>query len=162
MGKTTGTELNSFNGTPEDRWCTLMIPLFFSSSLMVFKLSEALGLSFSSADELNAIIDKKLPDGLPKFVREEVKLDGQTYEFYYRDIMQCIRVLYGDPELAEFLVHAPEKHFTGPDKKTRIYSEMHTGKWWWARQVCLFVHLSGGRKYLTLRHRKNLRRNSQG
>ena len=107
----------------------------FSSSLTFIKLPEALGLSFSSANDLNAIIDKKLPDGLPKFHREEVTLAGKTYEFYHRDIIQCIRVLYGDPELAEFLIHAPEKHFTGLDKKTRIYSEMHTGNWWWTRQV---------------------------
>jgi len=103
------------------------------------KLASTLGLSYSSSDELNTIIDKKLPNGLPKFVREEFTLAGQTYEFYHRDIIQCIRALYGDPELAEFLVHAPERHFTGPDKKTRIYSEMHTGKWWWTRQVCLRV-----------------------
>ena len=94
-----------------------------------------LGLSFSSADELNQIIDEKLPNGLPKFIREELTLAGQTYEFYHRDILQCIRVLYGDPELSKFLMNVPEKHFTGPDKKTRIYSEMNTGKWWWTRQV---------------------------
>ena len=103
------------------------------------KLATSLGLSFSSSDGLNAIIDKKLPSGLPKFVREEFTLAGETYEFYHRDIMQCIRALYEDPELAEFLAHAPERHFTGPDKKTRIYSEMHTGKWWWTRQVGLRV-----------------------
>ena len=110
---------------------------YLSSLITLPKLAGNLGLSFSSADELNAVIDKKLPNGLPKFVQEEFTLAGQTYEFYHRDVMQCVRALYGDPELVEFLVHAPEKHFTGPDKKTRIYSEMHTGKWWWTRQVCL-------------------------
>jgi len=94
-----------------------------------------LGLSFSSAEELNRIIDKKLPSGLPQFVREEVEIAGQKYEFYHRDIIQCIRALYGNPELAQFLAHAPEKHYTSSDKKTRIYSEMHTGKWWWNLQV---------------------------
>ena len=96
---------------------------------------DALGLSFSSMDELNRIIDRKLPSGLPGFVREELTLGGQTYEFYHRDILKCIRALYGDPELAKILVHAPEKHFTDPDRKTRIYSEMHMGKWWWTHQV---------------------------
>ena len=99
------------------------------------QLASKLGLSFSNANELNQIIDESLPNGLPKFIHEEVTLAGQTYDFYYRDIVQCIRVLYGDPELAKFLICAPEKHFTGPDKKTRIYSEMNTGKWWWKRQV---------------------------
>jgi hypothetical protein len=101
------------------------------------QLASKLGLSFSNSNELNQIIDEKLPNGLPKFVREEVTLAGQTHEFYHRDVLQCIRVLYGDPELAKFLIHAPEKHFTGPDKNTQIYSEMNTGKWWWTRQVRL-------------------------
>lgn len=99
------------------------------------QLVDKLGLSFSNTDELNRIIDGKLPNGLPKFVREEVTLAGHTYEFYHRDILQCVRALYGDPELAKFMAHAPEKHFTGPDKKTRIYLEMNSGKWWWTRQV---------------------------
>lgn len=44
-------------------------------------------------------------------------------------------MLYGNPELAPFLAHVPEKRYTSSDKKTRIYSEMHTGKWWWKLQV---------------------------
>ena len=92
-------------------------------------------MSFSSAEELNKIIDTKLPNGLPQFVREEIELAGQKYEFYRRDILQCVRALYGDPELAECLMYAPEKHYTGPDKKSRIFSEMNSGRWWWTRQV---------------------------
>jgi hypothetical protein len=44
-------------------------------------------------------------------------------------------VLYGDPELAEVMAYAPEQHYTGPDKKCQVFSEMNTGKWWWNRQV---------------------------
>ena len=88
-----------------------------------------------SSEELNQIIDKKLPSGLPQFIREEVELGGQKYEFYHRDILKCVRVLYGDPELAECLAYAPEKHYTGPDKTSRIFSEMNSGRWWWTRQV---------------------------
>lgn len=102
---------------------------------IAFQFSESLGLSFSNSEELNKIIDKKLPNGLPQFIREEVKVAGQTYEFYHRDVLKCIEALYGDPELAEFLVYAPEEHYTGPDKKCRVFSEMNSGKWWWARQV---------------------------
>ena len=105
-----------------------------------FQLPKALGLSFSSAEELNKIIDKKLPNGLPQFFREEVELEGQKFEFYHRDILQCVRVLYGDPELAECLVYAPEKHYTGQDKKSRIFSEMNSGRWWWTRQVGSCFH----------------------
>ena len=109
-----------------------------------FQLPEALGLSFKSSEELNKIIDKKLPNGLPQFIREEVELGGQKYEFYHRDILQCVQVLYGDPELAECLAYAPEQHFTGPDKKSQIFSEMNSGRWWWTRQVgsCLVFFTS--------------------
>ncbi|KAF9777395.1 hypothetical protein BJ322DRAFT_1102350 [Thelephora terrestris] len=127
------------------RWAKLRGPssTALSELLGIDGLASALGLSYSSANELNQIIDRKLPSGLPEFVREEVTLAGQTYEFYHRDILQCIRTLYGDPELANFLVHAPERHFTGPDKETRMYSEMHTGKWWWTRQVELENEFGG-------------------
>ncbi|KAF9790566.1 hypothetical protein BJ322DRAFT_999138 [Thelephora terrestris] len=114
-----------------------------SELLGINGLANKLGLSFSTADELNRVIDRKLSNRLPKFVQEELTLAGQTYEFYHRDIIQCIRALYGDPELAGLLAYVPEKHFTGPDKKTQIYSEMNTGKWWWTRQVELEDEFGG-------------------
>jgi len=132
------TELLEINGVS---WCAFVSPAGTKHNF--FQLPEALGLSFKSSEELNKIIDKKLPNGLPQFIREEVELGGQKYEFYHRDILQCVRVLYGDPELAECLAYAPEQHFTGPDKKSRIFSEMNSGRWWWTRQVrsCLnFLH----------------------
>ena len=58
---------------------------------------ERLGLSFSSSEELNQIIDKKLPSGLPQFIREEVTIAGQKYEFYHRDIIQCVRAAPRQP-----------------------------------------------------------------
>lgn len=127
---------------------------------MFFKLVDALGLTFSCSKELNGVIDKKLPNGLPKFVREEVELNGDKYEFYHCDIIQCIRALYGDPELANFLVHTPEKWYTGPDKKVQIYSEMHTGRWWWTCQVSSPL-VSCSHVLDVKTYRKNLRRNYQ-
>ena len=100
---------------------------------------ERLGLSFSSSEELIQIIDKKLPSRLPQFIWEEVIIAGQKYEFYHRDIIQCFCSLYSNPELAPFLVHAPEKQYTTPAMDTRMYSEMHTGKWWWKLQVCQII-----------------------
>jgi hypothetical protein len=49
--------------------------------------------------------------------------------------MQCIRALYGDPQFAEHLVFAPERHYTSREHSCRIYNEMHTGDWWWSVQV---------------------------
>ena len=57
-------------------------------------------------------------------------------EFYYREIIPCIQSLYGDPGLARDLVFAPERHYTDASRTCQIFSEMHTGNWWWSVQVC--------------------------
>ena len=55
---------------------------------------------------------------------------------YFCDVLECVRALYGDPELAPILVFAPECHYTDMDKTDRLFHDMHTGKWWWETQVC--------------------------
>jgi Plavaka transposase len=97
------------------------------------KVADKLGLSYRSAKELNDIIDE-LP-GRPSFVCQDLAIGGETLHFYHRDILQCIRALYGDPEFARHLAFTPERHYTDPERTCRIYSDMHTGEWWWAVQV---------------------------
>jgi hypothetical protein len=72
----------------------------------------------------------------PPFQIKKVTVGTEDLELYYRDIMQSIQALYGDPQLAEHLVFAPERHYTSHERTDRIYNEMHTGDWWWAVQVC--------------------------
>ena len=54
---------------------------------------------------------------------------------YFRDVLECVQALYGDPELAPILVFAPEHHYTDADKTDHLFHDMHTGKWWWETQV---------------------------
>lgn len=56
-------------------------------------------------------------------------------EFYYRDALQCIRSLYGDPEFIHALAFAPEQHYTNPERTCRLYNDMYTCDWWWSVQV---------------------------
>ncbi|KAN0140483.1 hypothetical protein V8E53_001692 [Lactarius tabidus] len=56
---------------------------------------------------------------------QDLTIGEETLTFYFRDVMQCIRALYGDPEFACDLVFAPERCY------------MHTGDWWWAVQTSL-------------------------
>jgi hypothetical protein len=84
---------------------------------------------------LNNIIDNKLP-GRPSFRCQILQVGDETLEFYYRDVLECIRSLYGDPEFAQHLVFAPERHYTSDERTSRIYNEMYTGDWWWSVQVC--------------------------
>ena len=97
---------------------------------------EGLGLSYKNAAELNKLIDKELP-GRPAFQRHEVMVGTEVCDVYFRDVIACIKALFADPELAQYLVTVPEKHFTdGSDgKRTRMYHDMHTAKWWWSTQV---------------------------
>ena len=93
-----------------------------------------LGLSFSSTKELNDVIDKALP-GRPAFETRRVVSGGETLELHFRNILACIRCIYGDPEFAQDLAVAPERHYTDQEQTDRVFSEMYTGDWWWAVQV---------------------------
>ena len=104
-----------------------------------------LNLSYANSNELNKIIDS-LPSR-PRFHRSEIVVAGEVMELWHRDIVECIRVLYGDPEFSADLIFKPERHYFDEDKTLRIYSDMHTGKWWWETQVrpdiydhCYVVH----------------------
>ena len=101
----------------------------------LFKVKEKLGLCFKNTRELNQIIDKNLCGGRPGFQRHEVMVGSEVCEVFYRDVIGCIKSLFGDPNFTPFLHFAPEKHYTNDTKDLRMYHDMHTGKWWWATQV---------------------------
>jgi Plavaka transposase len=73
--------------------------------------------------------------GLPPFQCREVKIGHESLQFHCRDALECIRSLYGDPDLARDLVFAPEQHYTCGERTCRIVNEMYTGDWWWTVQV---------------------------
>ena len=100
---------------------------------MWFKLVESLGLSYRTVKGLNSMIDN-LP-GRPSFKCEHIKIGNGTMPFYFRDILPCIRAIYGDPEFAQDLVFAPERHYADRERTQRVYSDMYTGNWWWSVQV---------------------------
>ncbi|KAH9170412.1 hypothetical protein EDB89DRAFT_1853464 [Lactarius sanguifluus] len=104
--------------------------------LAVPQLVDRLELSYRNTRELDAIIDQELP-GRPPFKCWDLLIGGETLHLYYRDIIQCLRSLFGDPELARDMVFAPERHYTERDRTCRVYSDMHTGDWWWAVQTSL-------------------------
>ncbi|KAG1873158.1 hypothetical protein F4604DRAFT_1654403 [Suillus subluteus] len=117
------------------RWAKLRGPssTAFSELVSIEGLSEMIGLSFKNAHELNKIIDHKLP-GRPKFKREQIIIANEAFDVYYRDIIECIKALFSDPNFADFLVFAPERHYADEDETVHLYHEMHTGKWWWNSQ----------------------------
>ncbi|KAF9037189.1 hypothetical protein BJ165DRAFT_1353838 [Panaeolus papilionaceus] len=105
----------------------------FSELLSIEGMSDALGLSYKNSDELNNIIDKKLPSR-PQFTRHEVNQGGESLEFYSRDVMECIQSLWRDPDFVDDLILEPERQFADPDCSVRMYHDIHTGNWWWNTQ----------------------------
>jgi len=103
------------------------------------QICEKLGLSYKNSQELNGIIDKKLPSR-PKFHRSEVVIAGEVFEMYSRNIIDCIKSLFSDPDVSEHLLLSPERHYADPDKTIRLYHEMNTGKWWWNIQVLTYIY----------------------
>ncbi|KAF7974189.1 hypothetical protein HWV62_13231 [Athelia sp. TMB] len=120
------------------RWAKLRGPssTAVSDLLNIDGLHEKLGLSYKNSRELNQIIDRELPSR-PRFVRDEVTVAGETFDFYRRDILPCIEALYGDPDFAPHLKFAPERRYADPDHTIRVYHDMETGNWWWKTQAAV-------------------------
>jgi len=98
------------------------------------KIVDTLGLSYRNVKQLNNIIDTKIP-GRPHFRCKELVIGHEHLEFYCRDVIECIQLLYGDPRFAQELVFAPERHYTNHKRTCQIYNEIYTGDWWWSVQV---------------------------
>ncbi|THU81028.1 hypothetical protein K435DRAFT_823508 [Dendrothele bispora CBS 962.96] len=109
----------------------------FSDLLDIDGVQDALGLSYRNSEDLNKIIDKEIPIQRPSFTRSEVVIAGESFDLYKRDIIECIRALYGSPEHAQYLCVVPERHYSDADKTCRLYHDMYTGKWWWSTQKAL-------------------------
>ncbi|KAH9829113.1 uncharacterized protein C8Q71DRAFT_718714 [Rhodofomes roseus] len=105
----------------------------FNEFLTIDGVLDRLGISFKNTKELNKLIDAGLPKR-PKFIREVLEVDGEQYDFWVRNTMECIRVLFGSSDWAANLLVAPEKHYVDQSKTTRVYGDMHTGNWWWRLQ----------------------------
>lgn len=133
-GSTAATELMSMDGVCD---FNLQWPLLCSNNT---QYQERLGLSYKNTNELNNIIDG-LPSR-PKFMHSKITVGDETLDLYHRDILECVRALFGDPEFSPHLVFVPERHYADQNKTQRIYSDLHTGKWWWNTQVSSLSHVN--------------------
>ncbi|KAI1784280.1 hypothetical protein LXA43DRAFT_976757 [Ganoderma leucocontextum] len=115
----------------------------FSELLAIEDVAERLSLSFKNTRGLNYIIDRHLPPARPRFQREELVVAGEPQEVFFRDILQCVEALWGDPEFAPILLLVPERHYADADHTVHVYFDMNTGKWWWATQKELEREMPG-------------------
>jgi hypothetical protein len=58
-------------------------------------------------------------------------------EFWHRDIIECAKWLLRQPAYEEHLTYTPKRCFN--DAGHRVYNEMHTGDWWWDKQVSILL-----------------------
>ena len=106
-------------------------PLFKSCvTNQSMKIVDTLGLLYRNIKQLNNIIDTKIP-GCPHFQCKELVIGYEHLKFYCRDVIECIRSLYGDPRFAQELVFAPERHYTDHERTCQIYNKIYMGDWWW-------------------------------
>lgn len=110
---------------------------------LTFQVVESLGLSFHNAAGLHKHVDS-MPSEAPWSTRDIVFSDqpNNHYTVQYRDVIDGVKALLGDPSLADKLVYRPKRVFTDKSKKSRIYSEMWTGVWWSTVQVSTLFILS--------------------
>jgi hypothetical protein len=59
----------------------------------------------------------------------------EELDLWFRNPVEIIRDLIGNPAFKEHMAYAPEKAYQDKDGKVRIFDETWTGDWWWETQV---------------------------
>ncbi|KAJ3713555.1 hypothetical protein C8R42DRAFT_567156, partial [Lentinula raphanica] len=102
----------------------------FNRFLKIPEIKERLGLSFDNARSMLNKVDQ-IPERCGSWFVKQLSFNDRPQEEFtvrYRDPIEAIRALWGDPSLSKDLVYKPAKLFRKPDcdEKDRIYSEMWT------------------------------------
>jgi len=59
----------------------------------------------------------------------------ESVELWFRNPVECISELIGNPAFDGSISYVPERVYADPEGRNRIYDEMWTGDWWWDTQV---------------------------
>ena len=88
-----------------------------------------------SKDSMKALahqLEPKLGTAAWKVGSVRFEDDDSPVTYYYRDPIELVAYILSQPAYSDHLVFAPVKEY---QNGTRIYSELHTGDWWWETQV---------------------------
>lgn len=66
---------------------------------------------------------------------EEETPPTEDLELWFRDPVECIRELLGNPVFKDCMQYAPERLYTDESGENRVIDECWTGNWWWDVQV---------------------------
>jgi len=100
--------------------------------------------SFGNKDMLIETIDE-LPRGV-KWSYRPINLNGdmlddngkpmmEQLELWYRDPVEVVRELLGNPIFQQVMRYAPERVFCDSEGTDGVVNEMWTAAWWWEMQV---------------------------
>jgi hypothetical protein len=108
----------------------------------VIQVKEKLGLSYHNIRGLHQVVDS-IP-GRAEWKTKILSFDDKPqhkHAIHFRDPLEAIRALLGNPAHAKDIVYKPKKIFSDSSKAKHIYNEMWTGKWWHAIQVSLASYI---------------------
>jgi hypothetical protein len=95
-------------------------------------------LSYHNIRGLHKLVDHVPPRAAWKTQEIWFKSDpDDKHIIHYRDPLDAVRTLLGNPAHASDIVYKPRKIFRDASRSTRIYNEMWTGEWWNTIQVNL-------------------------
>ncbi|KAL0954394.1 hypothetical protein HGRIS_003378 [Hohenbuehelia grisea] len=118
----------------------------FDKLLALPGVVDKLGLSFKNVRELWKTLEE-LPERSGKWQAKVLTYPDRPDEKFvirFRNPIEMIKSLWGDPSLADNLVHAPSKVFTDRTRTKRVFSEMWTGTWWNTLQETLRLRKKHG------------------
>ena len=109
-----------------------------------WQIQNKLQPSFQNKAELLDVVDQ-----LPRSVDWKCKCitltgdirnsDGhaqtEELELWFRDPIECVRELIGNPAFNTGMKFAPERLYTSKDGSDHVINEMWTADWWWDMQV---------------------------
>ncbi|KIY61056.1 hypothetical protein CYLTODRAFT_316662, partial [Cylindrobasidium torrendii FP15055 ss-10] len=103
----------------------------FNRLLNIEGVRERLGLSYAHAAGMHQKLDEIPLRAGQWHVRHLTFPDreDEPFTFRFRDVLEAVKALWGDPNLADRIVYKPTRMFTDKAKKNRIVNEMWTGEW---------------------------------
>ncbi|KAF8120747.1 hypothetical protein EV363DRAFT_1188133 [Boletus edulis] len=99
-------------------------------------VTKDLSLSFHTTRDLRSRVEM-LPSG-PQWKYRIVSSDHQTKDpvhLYYRDALECVKLLFNNPFFADKMEYVPYKLFTSAERDVRVYSEWMSSDGAWELQT---------------------------
>ncbi|KAJ3717349.1 hypothetical protein C8R42DRAFT_564469, partial [Lentinula raphanica] len=111
----------------------------FDRLLKIPELKERLGLTFNNARSMLQKVDS-IPEKCGNWFTKQLAFKdrpNETFTLHYRDPIEAIKALWGDPSLTNEFVYKPAKLFRSSTltEEERIFSEMWTSSFWHSVQV---------------------------